>query len=128
MYLKRMTGIARFYSSILITKPRQRETAPNPHNLDNGWNWITNLLNLEPIPDICSTLILEFLQVAGSTFFKVYDKQFIKLLKCIQSQYFGKLNLVDEGGPKVRLEAFLLKVFKQGKIPPPEGVLKYNFW
>lgn len=123
-----MTGIARLYSTILITKPRQRETAPNPHNLENGWNWITNILNLDPIPDICSTLILEFLQVAGSTCFKVYGKQFIKLLKCIQSQYFIKLNLVDEGGPKVRLEAFLLKVFKEGKIEQPEGILQFNFW
>lgn len=128
MYLKRMKGIARLYSAVLISRPRRNETTPNPHNIENGWNWITNLLNLDPIPDICSTLILEFLQTAGAMCFKVYGKQFIKLLKSLQDQYFIKLNQVDEGGPKARLEAFLLTVFKEGKIEQPEGILSHNFW
>nr|CAD7458626.1 unnamed protein product [Timema tahoe] len=34
----------------------------------------------------------------------------------------------SSSGPTVRLETFLQKILKQGKIPPPEGILPNNFW
>lgn len=45
-YLKRMSGIMRLYSSILITKPRRGQTVPHPHGISNGWLWLSNILNL----------------------------------------------------------------------------------
>uniref|UniRef100_A0A336M362 mRNA export factor GLE1 n=1 Tax=Culicoides sonorensis TaxID=179676 RepID=A0A336M362_CULSO len=128
LYLKRMSGIARLYAAIWITGSRRGETAPHPHNLQNGWEWLCEILNLDPLPEICATLIFEVLQVAGHAFLATYGKQFMKLLNAIQNQYFPKLNAVDQGGPKARLEDFVVKALRERKIDPPEGLLPPNFW
>ncbi|XP_063695561.1 mRNA export factor Gle1 [Culicoides brevitarsis] len=128
LYLKRMVGIARLYAAIWVTSHRRGETKPHPHDLSNGWRWLAEILNLDPLPEICSTLIFEVLQVAGNAFLQVYGNQFIKLLTAIQTQYFPKLNLVDKGGPKARLEDFVTKVLTERKIDAPEGMLPPNFW
>lgn len=128
LYLKRMCGIARLHAAIWITSPRQGESAPHPHNLHNGWNWLCEFLNLDPLPEICATLLFEVLQVAGNAFLQTYGKQFIKLIIAMQNQYFPKLNQVDNGGPKARLEGFLTKVLQERKIDAPEGLLPGNFW
>lgn len=123
-----MSGYARLYSAVLITKVRANEISPHPHNIENGWTWLCNILNLEPLPDICATFILEFLQICGSTLISLYSKQFLKVLRLIKDQYFIKLNNIDEGGPKTRLEVFLINVFKNGRIEEPPGILANNFW
>lgn len=123
-----MSGIARLYAAIWITKPRQGETAPHPHNLENGWRWLCEILNLDPLPEICATLIFEVLQVAGHAFLQHYGKQFVKLLLTIQNQYFSKLNQVDQGGPKARLEDFVTKALRERQIKPPDNPLGTNYW
>lgn len=123
-----MVGTARLYAAIWVTSLRRGETQNHPHNISNGWRWLTEILNLDPLPEICSTLLVEVLQVAGNAFLHVYGKQFIKLLMTIQSQYFSKLDLVDAGGPKARLETFVTKVLQEKKIDAPEGMLPPNFW
>lgn len=129
MFLKRMSGMARLYVAVLITKSRRGETAALPHGLENGWIWLTNVLNMEPLPDICATLIFEFLQIAGASMLQLYGKQFQKLLRTLQGQYFPKLSLIDEeGGPKSRLEVFLIKLFTEGTMEQPEGIIPDNFW
>ncbi|XP_055692848.1 mRNA export factor Gle1-like [Lutzomyia longipalpis] len=128
MYLKRMSGIARLYAAIFITKPRMGETQSNPHCLKNGWMWLCNVLNMDPLPDICATVLLEVLQIVGDEMIRVYGRQFLKLIFVIHNQYLPKLKLVDEGGPRVRLEVLLAKVMKEGKFDQPEGVLHPNFW
>lgn len=128
MYLKRQTGIIKLYAAILVTKVRPVDGKNHPHGIENGWRWLNSLLNLDPLPDICATLILGFLQVAGFEMWKVYRKQFTKVLQLIQQQYFPKLSKVDEGGPKSRLEVFLMEVMKNEKIEEPLGLLPANFW
>lgn len=123
-----MCGIARLYAAIWITSRRRGETAPHPHNLQNGWRWLCEILNLDPLPEICATLICEALQVAGNAFLTTYGNQFIKLLMTIQTQYIPKLNRVDEGGPKARLESLVTKILQERKIDPPEGQLPPNYW
>lgn len=128
IYLSRMAGIARLYAAILVTKPRMGEAQAHPHDLNNGWIWLCNILNLEPLPEICATMILEVLQIAGEEMRCSYGKQFLKLIFTIQNQYFPKLELVDEGGPKSRLQVLLETVMKEGKFSRPDGVLQANFW
>lgn len=123
-----MSGIARLYAAVWITNPRRGEASPHPHNLSNGWRWLCEILNLDPLPDICATLIYEVLQVAGHALTRLYGKQFFKLLFTIQNQYFVKLSQVDHGGPKARLEDFVHKALREQKIDPPEGLLPLNFW
>lgn len=127
-YLKRMTGLARLYAAVVVSNPRRGETAPHPHSLECGWRWLCNILNLNPLPDICATLITEFLQTAGPSLWACYGKQFVKLLKVMHEQYLPALNKVDEGGPKARLEALIAKITAEGKIDRPEGMLSPDFW
>lgn len=46
-FLKRMSGIMRLYAAVLISRlPRDRLNRPHPHDLGQGWQWLTSLLNL----------------------------------------------------------------------------------
>lgn len=88
-----MSGIMRLYAALLISKPRQPGKI-NPLGLSEGWRWISALLNLDPRPDICATLLYDFLEVAGNEMFKAYGEQFKKLLAYICQEYFPKLEKV----------------------------------
>ncbi|KAL0272407.1 UNVERIFIED_CONTAM: hypothetical protein PYX00_005386 [Menopon gallinae] len=129
-FLKRMSGIMRLYAAVLISKVRQPGKR-NPLGVSEGWRWMSALLNLEPRPDICATLLHDFLEVAGNEMFKAYGAQFKKLLAYICQIYFPKLEKItpsSSGGPLMRLEQFLQKIMKNESIPPPEGLLPPNFW
>lgn len=128
MYLKRQKGVARLYAAVMITNGRRADGSSHPYSIENGWRWLSNFICLQPLPDICATLILEILQFMGAEMWSAYGKQFVKLLLVIQNQYFPKLSAVDEGGPKARLEIFLGKIVKEGQIPRVQGVLPAGFW
>ena len=152
MYLKRVLGIARLYFTLLITKSRNVMQIKHPHGIENGWIWLTNFLNGTPLPEICATLIYEFIQICGYEMWQNYGKNFIELLNLLKNVYFPILNQVklliyinyyfffydkmkyvfyfqiDVGGPKSRLEVLLNKITKEGKIDPPQGRLEVNFW
>lgn len=94
-YLKRLSGLQRLYSAILITKQkRNQQSQPHPYGLENGWIWMANFLNLEPLPEICATLLLEFIQVCGAEMWQTYQQQFLKLLLVLQQTYMIKLDEV----------------------------------
>ncbi|EDS40460.1 nucleoporin GLE1 [Culex quinquefasciatus] len=127
-YLKRMTGLARLYGAVIVTNLRRGESAPHPHGLECGWKWLCNILNLAPLPDICATLITEFLQTAGGLLWTHYGRQFVKVMRVMHEQYLPELNKVDEGGPKSRLEGLVAKITAEGRIERPEGMMAADFW
>jgi nucleoporin GLE1 len=131
-FLRRMSGIMRLYSSILITDlPQKIGPNGNPHGLNHAWMWFARILNMEPRPDITATLLYDFLQVTGHYLCRAYGKQFHKLLFVLQTEFLQKIKAVTPsgaGGPLVRLENCLEKWIKEGRIPPPDGVLSPNFW
>ncbi|XP_053675953.1 mRNA export factor Gle1 [Anopheles nili] len=127
-YLKRMSGLARLYAAIIVTIPRKDDPTPHPHGIECGWRWLTNILNRFPQPDICATLIVEFLQTAGADMHAVYGNQFFKVLRVLQGDYLGALNRIDTGGPKARLEGLIAKILSEGRIERPEGMMNGNFW
>lgn len=95
-YLKRLAGLQRLYSAVLITKlKRDQQHIEHPHGLDNGWIWFTNFLMLDPLPGISSTLLLEFIQTCGLDMWQVYKKQFMKLLILLHYHYLAKLEQVS---------------------------------
>lgn len=128
-FLKRISSIQSLYSAILLTKLRRDKiNDQHPHSLENGWIWLTNILNLEPVPSICSTMLVEFIQICGSEMMNIYKIQFKKILMVINQQYMPMLNNIETGGPKARLEAILNNVIRGNPIPPPSGQLPDNFW
>uniref|UniRef100_A0A182QIV9 mRNA export factor GLE1 n=1 Tax=Anopheles farauti TaxID=69004 RepID=A0A182QIV9_9DIPT len=127
-YLKRQSGLARLYAAVIVTIPRKDDPTPHPHGIEYGWRWLTNILNRFPQPDICATLIAEFLQTAGADLHAVYGNQFLKVLRVLQGDYMTALNRIDTGGPKARLEGLITKILTEGRIERPEGMMTVNFW
>ncbi|XP_013383665.1 nucleoporin GLE1 [Lingula anatina] len=130
-FLRRMTGYMRLYAAMIVSPPPRGEQQPHPHGVEKGWEWLCNVLNLDPRPDITATLLLNFLVVAGSALAEAYSKQFFKLLHLLCTEYLPKVKQVTlpgSGGPVTRLEQFLQKCIKNGKIDPPEGKLSAGFW
>ncbi|XP_060554278.1 mRNA export factor GLE1-like [Ruditapes philippinarum] len=128
-FLKRMSGIMRLYFSIIVSSPPRGN---HPHGIEYAWMWLTRVLNIEPEPDITTTMIYDCLQVTGNALCQVYKKQFLKLLHILVKEMLPKLKSVssDAGsGSLTRLQLLLeTSVKHHGSIPPPDGFLEKNFW
>lgn len=130
-FLKRMSGITQLYAAVIQSSMPKGMSLPHPHGPGNGWAWLSAILNLEPQPKITATVILHFLEVCGHTLQATYKIQFQKLLLLLCKDFFPKIKAVTPAGSigsLSRLEVFLQRCLKQGKIPRPDGTLPPNFW
>lgn len=94
-YLKRLAGLQRLYSAVLISKLRRSQANQlHPHCLENGWIWLSNFLMLDPLPGISPTLLVEFFQIAGASMLQCYRGQLMKLMAVLFLDYMPKLNQV----------------------------------
>ncbi|EDW61062.1 mRNA export factor Gle1 [Drosophila virilis] len=128
MFLKRQTGIARLYAAVIITPGRKADGPAHCFGLDEAWRWLTHIMHVKPLPDICATMIMEMLQTLGFELWHAYGVNFLKLLVYIQTIYMPQLSAYDEGGPKTRLEMLLSKFLRERQIPQAVGVLPPGFW
>ncbi|XP_076646224.1 gle1 RNA export mediator [Halictus rubicundus] len=132
-FLKRMSGLMRLYASITITSQRKGVNKTNPHGLQYAWRWLAAVLNIEPrteIVDLCATLLLDMLEVAGNALWTAYPRQFHKLLILLSDEYYSRVQTIGciGGGPLVRFQEFLKNSLTTGFIPQPDGQLSSNFW
>ncbi|XP_055310575.1 mRNA export factor Gle1 [Sitodiplosis mosellana] len=128
-YLKRISGLQRLYSAVLITKLKSaQQHLEHPHGIEYGWMWLSNFIMLDPLPGISPTLLLEFIQESGAEMWQVYKKQFMKLLVVLHDLYMPKLEKIDSGGPFSRLQNLIGTIVRENKITPPSGTLAPNFW
>lgn len=128
MFLKRQTGIARLYAAVIITPGRKADGPMHSFGLEEAWRWLTHIMLVKPLPDICATMIMEMLQTLGFELWRAYGQNFLKLLVYIQTVYIPQLAAYDEGGPKTRLEMLLSKFLRERQIPQAVGVLPPGFW
>lgn len=91
LYLARISKIGRLYFATMIAKPRRNEIINDPFNLDHGWKWIANTLNLENMSDISAIMLLDFLEICGFAMFHAYRNQFEFILASVH-----KLNSIKE--------------------------------
>uniref|UniRef100_H3B0F2 mRNA export factor GLE1 n=1 Tax=Latimeria chalumnae TaxID=7897 RepID=H3B0F2_LATCH len=88
-FLKRMSGMIRLYAAIiqlrwpygnkqgfnsisrhdcvlsetnLYSKRLVKFLQVHPHGLNNGWRWLAQMLNMEPLADVTATLLFDFLE------------------------------------------------------------------
>lgn len=95
-YLKRISGLQRLYSAVLITKSkRAQQHLEHPYGIENAWMWLSNYLMLDPLPGISEVLVLEFIQICGAEMWQVYKRQFMKLLVVLHAQYIPRLERVN---------------------------------
>lgn len=128
MFLKRQTGISRLYAAVIITPGRKADGPVQCFGLEEAWRWLTHIMLVKPLPDICATMIMEMLQTLGFELWRAYGRNFLKLLLYVQTIYMPQLSQYDEGGPKTRLEMLLSKFLRERQIPQAVGVLPPGFW
>ncbi|UYV68469.1 GLE1 [Cordylochernes scorpioides] len=114
-FLKRMGGLATLYATVLTIDPlHQRE---HPFGLQHLWQWLQETLSLDPLPDITATVLIHILEVAAVPLYRVYHHQFVKLLHCLNKDYFPRIKAAasQECGyaPVKRLEDLLEKLLRQ---------------
>lgn len=131
-FLKRMSGMMRLYAAIIQLRwPYGNKQGFHPHGLNNGWRWLAQMLNLEPVVDISATLIVDFLEVCGNALIREYQTQFWKMILSIEECYLPRIEAVsspEHMGSVMRLKHFLQKCLKSKDIPLPKGYLKDSFW
>lgn len=127
-FLKRMTGIMRLYSSIIVSNPKRDQNQQNPHGIMEGWRWLAAFLNLEPYSQISATMLHVFLENVGFRMESVYRKQFTKLMLYVYETYLPQLKKIDTGGPVTRLEVMLQEYKTKKRFGTPAGLLPKDFW
>ena len=127
-FLKRMTGLARLFAAIAASSKAPGSGAVHPFGPKMIWQYIANLLNKEPMPDVTATILLVVLEVTGNLMLAKYGLQFLKLLVFIQRSFLPRLEAVKtDAGPTVRLETFINDAVNQRRIPSPSGILASGF-
>ncbi|KAM9858149.1 mRNA export factor GLE1 [Aulostomus maculatus] len=131
-FLKRMSGMIRLYAAVIQLRwPYGPKDGAHPHGLTHGWRWLAQMLNMEPLADVTSTLLFDFLEVCGHTLMQQYQGQFWKLVLLLKEEYLPRIEAVSSGGQMgsvSRLKAFLEKSLQSGQISPPKGTLSASFW
>ncbi|XP_075434709.1 mRNA export factor GLE1 [Ascaphus truei] len=131
-FLKRMSGMIRLYAAIIQLRwPYGTKQGPHPHGLNHGWQWLAQVLNMEPLVDVTATLLYDFLEVCGNALMKQYQAQFWKLILLIRDEYFPRIETITgsgEMGSVTRLRQFLEKSLQRKEIPLPKGYLHSSFW
>jgi len=128
-FLKRMSGLMHFYAAITVSTPPTIKQH-HPYGIDKAWSWLTQVIHLDPRPDITATLIFEFFEVTAYFLMQAYKKQFNKLLDVIIKEYLPKVRTARDGcsgGPVVRLESYLEKL-RHGHATRPHGYPDQYFW
>jgi len=129
-FLRRMSGLMRFYCACIVSASPKGSSAPHPHGLEQAWMWLARTMNLDPQPDVTAAVIHDMLSVCGSSLFTHYRLQFAKMLQVLLKDYLPKLKMVSVTSATVgRLEIFLDQTLQNNcRIASPEGILQPNFW
>ncbi|XP_030063780.1 mRNA export factor GLE1 [Microcaecilia unicolor] len=131
-FLKRMSGMIRLYAAIIqLQWPYGTKQGAHPHGLNHGWQWLAQMLNMEPLVDVTATLLFDFLEVCGNALMKQYQTQFWKLILLIKEDYFPRIEMITSSGQMgsvTRLKQFLQQCLQQKEVPLPKGVLTSTFW
>ena len=100
-----MTGFVTLYAALLQQstcahfQPPSEEmilrSVTNPLGMPAAWRWLARLLNQKP-QRISATILLAFLKPSSHALNRAYPRQFLKLLKLIESDYLKKIHaLID---------------------------------
>jgi len=119
-----MSGVGRLFAALAVSSVPADASSGHPFPLSALWRYLAGVSNMQPHTDVTATLLLEVLEVAGSSLLSQYGPQFLKLLRFLHTAYLPLLdNVKSDGGPTNRLEQFLTLAIKSGSIRAPEGIL-----
>lgn len=131
-FLKRMSGMIRLYAAIIQLRwPAGNPQQTHPHGLNQGWRWLAQILNMEPLPELTATLLYDFLDVCGNALMRQYQLQFWKMILLLQEDYLARIEAITSPGQRgslIRLQQFLEKCLHNREVPVPKGFLAPSFW
>ena len=131
-FLKHMYGVIHLYATIIqLQWPFGSQQESHNHGLYHGWHWLAQILNMEPLSDEMSTLLLDFLELCGNALMKQYQVQFWKIMLLIPEDYLPRIEAITSSGVMVCficLKQFLEKCLQRREIPVPRGFLTPSFW
>lgn len=131
-FLKRMSGMIRLYAAIIQLRwPAGNPQQTHPHGLNQGWRWLAQILNMEPLPELTATLLYDFLEVCGNALMRQYQLQFWKMILLLKEDYLARIEAITSPGQRgslIRLQQFLEKCLHNREVPVPKGFLAPSFW
>ncbi|NXL83991.1 GLE1 protein, partial [Alectura lathami] len=131
-FLKRMSGLIRLYAAVIqLQWPYGSRQGMHPHGLHNGWRWLAQMLNMEPLVDVTATLLFGFLEVCGNALMKQYQVQFWKMIVFIREDYIPRIEAITSAGQRgslMRFKQFLEESLQKKEIPLAKGYLQPSFW
>lgn len=89
LFLGRVATMTQLYATVIITPARQGET--HVLGLKAGWQWIVDVLNMEPEPSVTAMVVTNFLEIAGKHLERAYGRQFKRLMVALKGPYIAKL-------------------------------------
>lgn len=95
-YFKRMSGVLHLYFTLLMQSNYEKINM-NPKNFDGlkiAWEWISDILNMTPRPNITAEALCIFFKCCGFQLHKAYNKQFVKLVKICSTDYLKLIELI----------------------------------
>jgi nucleoporin GLE1 len=115
-FVGRAQGYVMLYAAMT-----QSDNPRNPHGLGQAWGYLARLLNALPADRVTAAALDAFLKVAGYRLHAAYRGQFMKLLRCVHSDFLSQLSAsgdVDARAVYTRLATYL----DAGRFgQPPEG-------
>lgn len=138
-FLNRMRAMVKLYAAIIQSNVENN----HPHDLNEGWKWIARILNFEPKCGITAAVLESFLSIISHKFYRIYRKQFIKLINFIALDYIKRIENVSQKGTKrqslVKLQLFITDIKEkleyhsnrrglEGPHIQPEGLIPDYFF
>jgi nucleoporin GLE1 len=95
-YFKRMSGVMHLYFTFLMqcTSENKSVETKSFDGLKVAWQWISDILNMTPRPNITAEVLSIFFKCCGFQMHKSYGKQFVKLVQICSSDYLKLIELI----------------------------------
>ena len=78
---------------------------------------------MEPLSDVTSTLLYDFLELCGNALMKQYQFQFWKIMLLIPEDYLPRIEAITSSGSFISLKQFLEKCLHGSEVPVPRAFL-----
>jgi nucleoporin GLE1 len=115
-YYKRMFGVLHLYFTFLMMKNNNS----NNNGFKKAWQWLADVLNMTPRPNITAEMLSIYFKCCGSTMQKTYGIQFIKLVRICYNDFMPLIKSIpndQQSGASVgRLQSTFDSFFERNKF------------
>eukprot|EP00210_Caulerpa_lentillifera_P007020 g6714.t1 len=104
-YLTSHARLVQLYAALLVAAPKGEV-----FGMEEGWQYLSRLLNALPPNRITATALYAFLEFAGNRLFSTYGRQFEKILKFVEKRFIAEMGQEqgDDASTVSRLNTYIL--------------------